>query len=278
MDQTVTEIDGEGRDVKRRSLVFTFDEETCRKSLYSGQVWLEAEGSVSSFSRPDPAERPAERTVQGQPSGGSPNEAITAERKTTTFSRSKDKSGTGAYGKASPPAFSPPAERGGEKNGAPDDKGESAREASSQVLSAQRRAAETAERVAIDPHRFVALGDPVWEPCAVCGRKPSSYQEKWVRGVTERRLLCNHCYGVAVKREQAKVRPLPAVIDPGSMTRVTASVGRCSICDLAPATWKGEAGRLCDACYQREVQRGIEDGVDVISIAEGCNLSQSEAS
>jgi hypothetical protein len=231
--------------------------------LYSGQVWLEAEGSVSSFSRPDPAERPAERTVQGQPSGGSPNEAITAERKTTTFSRSKDKPGTCACGKASPPAFSPPAERGGEKNGAPDDKGESGGEASSQVLSAQRRAAETAERAAIDPHRFVALGDPVWEPCAVCGRKPSSYREKWVRGVTERRRLCKHCYGSAVEREQKKIRPLPTVIDPRSMTRVTASVGQCALCGLEAASWKGEAGRLCDACYQREVRRGLEAGCSV---------------
>ncbi len=262
VDQTVTEIDGEGRDVKRRSLVFTFDEETYRKSLYSGQVWLEEEGSVSNVSRPDPAERPAERTVQGQPTGGSPNEAITAERKTTTYSRSKDKPGTGASGKASPPAFSPPAERGGEKNGEPGDKGESAGEASSQVLSAQRPAAETAERAAIDPHRFAPIGEPRWEPCSVCGRKPSHYREK--RGGDR---LCNHCYGAAVAREQKKIRPLPAVIDPGSMTRVTVSIGRCSLCGLAAATWKGDAGRLCDACYQREVRDGIERGLDSTRIS-----------
>ena len=60
-DQTVSETDGEGRDVKRRALVFTFNEEAYRKSQYAGQVWLEEAGSVSSFSRPDPAERPAER-------------------------------------------------------------------------------------------------------------------------------------------------------------------------------------------------------------------------
>jgi hypothetical protein len=195
--------------------------------LYSGQVWLEAEGSVSSFSRPDPAERPAERTVQGQPSGGSPNEAITAERKTTTYSRSKDKPGTGASGKASPPAFSPPA-----------------------------------ERAAIDPHRFAPIGEPRWEPCSVCGRKPSYYREK--RGGDR---LCNHCYGAAVEREQKKIRPLPAVIDPGSMTRVTVSIGRCSLCGLAAATWKGDAGRLCDACYQREVRDGIERGLDSTRIS-----------
>ena len=78
--------------------------------------------------------------------------------------------------------------------------------------------------------------------------------------MAERRRLCTHCSGAAVKREQAKVRPPPAVIDAGSMTRVTASVGKCSLYGLDAATWKGEAGRLCDACYRREVRREIEAG------------------
>jgi hypothetical protein len=61
-------------------------------------------------------------------------------------------------------------------------------------------------------------------------------------GVGDKRRLCIRCYGAAVEREEKKVRPWPAVIDPGSMTRDAASVGRCSICDLAPAAWNGEAG------------------------------------
>lgn len=64
VDQTVSETDDEGRDVKRRSLVFTFDEQAYRKSLYAGQVWLDEASSFSSFSKPDPAERPAKRTVK----------------------------------------------------------------------------------------------------------------------------------------------------------------------------------------------------------------------
>ena len=86
--------------------------------------------------------------------------------------------------------------------------------------------------------------------------------------MTERRRLCTRCYGAAVEREQAKVVPLPAVIEPSAMRRVTASVGRCVVCGLEPATWKGEAGRLCDACYQREVRRGIEAGADVLAVGE----------
>ncbi|HIH02624.1 MAG TPA: hypothetical protein HA263_01825 [Methanoregulaceae archaeon] len=268
VDQTVSEIDGEGRDVKRRSLVFTFNEEAYRKSQYAGQVWLEEAGSVSSFSRPDPADRPAERTIKEHPSRESPNETNAAERKTATFSRSMHTAGDRASGTAAPPVSTPAAERVDEGNGESGDRDESGANASTSVLSAHRPSAETAERPAIDPHRFVAIGDPEWEPCAVCGTKPSYFREKWVRGTKERRRLCKRCYGAAVEREQAKITPLPAVIHPSTMRRVTASVGRCSICDLAPATWTGEAGRLCDACYQREVRRGIEAGADLPAVGQ----------
>ena len=78
--------------------------------------------------------------------------------------------------------------------------------------------------------------------------------------MTGRRRLCKRCYGAAVEREQAKVAPLPGTVDLSTLTRVTASVGRCGLCGLAPATWKGDAGRLCDACYQREIRRGLELG------------------
>jgi hypothetical protein len=115
----------------------------------------------------------------------------------------------------------------------------------------------------VDPRRFVAIDGLEWEACSACGAKPSSHREKWVRGMTERRRLCTRCYGAAVRREQAKVAPLPAVIDPVAMQRVEAEVGRCDLCGLERAAWKGEAGRLCDACYRRELRRGIEAGADV---------------
>ncbi len=87
VDQTVSETDGEGRDVKRRSLVFIFNEEAYRKAQFAGQVWLEEENSFSSFSKPDPAERPAERTVQPQSSSRSGKEYVSEEIGSSSFSR-----------------------------------------------------------------------------------------------------------------------------------------------------------------------------------------------
>lgn len=87
VDQTVSETDGEGRDVKRRSLVFIFNEEAYRKAQFAGQVWLEEDTSFSSFSKPDPAERPAERTVQLQSSSRSGKEYVSEEIGSSSFSR-----------------------------------------------------------------------------------------------------------------------------------------------------------------------------------------------
>jgi len=88
---------------------------------------------------------------------------------------------------------------------------------------------------AIDPHGFVAIDGLEWKACAICGTKPSYYREKWFHGMTERRRLCKRCYGTAVEREQAKVAPLPGTVDLSTMTRLTASVGRCGLYGLAPA-------------------------------------------
>jgi len=266
VDQTVSETDDEGRDVKRRSLVFTFDEQAYRKAQYAGQVWLEEESSFSSFSKPDPAERPAERTVKARSSRKSQKGGDFEEIGSPSFSRSDCAEGGGASGKPDSPICTPPAERPevNDDESAPD-RGLHP-EAPKKFRSAKMSAAETAERPAIDPHAFVAVDGPEWEECAVCGTKPSYFREKWFHGMTERRRLCKRCYGAAVEREQAKVAPLPGTVDLSTMMRVTASVGRCGLCGLAPATWSGGAGRLCDACYQREMRRGLEAGGSIAAL------------
>ena len=119
----------------------------------------------------------------------------------------------------------------------------------------------------LDPHAFLALDGPAFEPCSACGTKPSFYREKWVKGMTERRVLCRSCYGAAVRREQRAGPPLANAIDPGGLRRVTASVGRCDLCGLERAAWSGDGVRLCETCYRREVRWAVESGVDVM--AEG---------
>ncbi|MEN6517385.1 MAG: hypothetical protein ABFC38_04245 [Methanospirillum sp.] len=85
--------------------------------------------------------------------------------------------------------------------------------------------------------------------------------------MTERRRLCTRCYGAAVRREQAAVAPLPRVIAPAAMERIAASVGRCDVCRLEKAAWKGPGVRLCEACYQRESRRAVAAGGELV--AEG---------
>ncbi len=301
VDQTVSEVDGEGRDVKRRSLVFIFNEEAYRKAQFAGQVWLEEESSFSSFSKLDPAERPAERVVKPQSSTRSDKNRNSEEIIISTFSRSDCTGGDGASGNTDFPICTPPAERPERKNEELTLEGESRHNATKKVHSANGSAAETAERPVIDPHAFVSTDGPEWEPCTVCGTKPSFYREKWYYGLTERRRfltevadanaeqeqarfaplpapapfawtprwLCARCYGAAVAREQAKLAPLPGTVDLAAMERITASVGRCTLCGLAPATWAGDGVRLCEACYGREVQRRVEQGLEFVTPTSG---------
>ncbi len=262
VEEVATEEGRDGRDVKRRSLVFTFDEEVYRRERYEGQVWLEETESISSFGRRGPADRPAERAAGGRASPGSENGADSARNDPAGFSSSGQDAGAGVSGEAACPACTAAAERAGEAAGAPGGKAGSGDDAQTRPLSAERPAAETAERPGIDPRRFAALDGPAWEACSACGTTPSHYRE--LRGA---RLLCRRCHGAAVRREQAAVAPLPRVIPAGSMKRVTASVGRCDVCDLEAAAWKGEGVRLCEACYRRELRRAVEAGEGVA--AEG---------
>ena len=73
------------------------------------------------------------------------------------------------------------------------------------------------------------------------------------------RRICKACYKEAVRAEQMASVPLPGTIDVSRCTRVTAEVGKCSVCGIAKAVWLDrEAGvKLCEHCYGRGVR---EDG------------------
>jgi hypothetical protein len=106
----------------------------------------------------------------------------------------------------------------------------------------------------LDPHAFVALDAPAAVKCCACSTKPSHYRERRRRD-GERRHLRRACHAGAVRREQRAAPPLPAVIDPGGLQKVAASVGRCDVCDPEPAGRSGGGVRLCEACYRRELRR-----------------------
>ncbi|MDO9549358.1 MAG: hypothetical protein Q7J03_00125 [Methanoregula sp.] len=104
--------------------------------------------------------------------------------------------------------------------------------------------------------------------CSVCGKKGSSYVEKFTaerkarpRDQQDARRICKACYKAAVKAEQEASVPLPGTVDVSRCERVTEAIGKCSVCGLVKAEWiDREVGvKLCEHCYgrgMREKTRG----------------------
>ncbi|OPY43645.1 MAG: hypothetical protein A4E40_00072 [Methanoregulaceae archaeon PtaU1.Bin059] len=101
-------------------------------------------------------------------------------------------------------------------------------------------------------------------PCYVCGKKGSWFVEKLTaerrarpRGQQDARRICQSCHAAAVKAEQSAKQPLPGTVDVSRCTRLTANVGKCSICGLEKAVWADPSDvgvHLCEHCYGREVR------------------------
>jgi hypothetical protein len=100
-------------------------------------------------------------------------------------------------------------------------------------------------------------------PCWSCGKKGSRYVEKYTKerrarpkDRQEARRICRSCFNEAVKTEQTASIPLPGTMDISRCTRVTADIGKCSVCGIAKAVWiDREAGvKLCEHCYGRGVR------------------------
>ena len=108
-------------------------------------------------------------------------------------------------------------------------------------------------------------------PCWSCGKKGSWYVEKLTAERRARpkdqqtaRRICRSCYNEAVRAEQTASVPLPGTVDVSRCSRVTADVGKCSVCGIAKAVWiDREAGvKLCEHCYRRGVrEEARESGV-----------------
>ncbi len=104
--------------------------------------------------------------------------------------------------------------------------------------------------------------------CYVCGKKGSRYIEKYTkerrarpRDQQEARRICRSCYNDAVKAEQTASVPLPGTVDVSQCIRVTADIGKCSVCGIAKAVWiDREAGvKLCEHCYGRGLREDARE-------------------
>ena len=101
-----------------------------------------------------------------------------------------------------------------------------------------------------------------------CGKKGSWYVEKFTaerrarpKDQQDARRICRSCYNEAMKAEQMASVPLPGTVDVSRCTRVTADVGKCSVCGIAKAVWiDREAGvKLCEHCYGRGVREDARE-------------------
>ena len=100
--------------------------------------------------------------------------------------------------------------------------------------------------------------------CYCCGRKGAWYVEKLTtdrkarpKDQQDARRVCKFCYNAAVQKKRTESPPLPGTISLAMMQRISSSVGRCSVCELAPAVYLDrETGvRLCEPCYSREAMQ-----------------------
>ncbi|PKG31252.1 MAG: hypothetical protein CW742_14375, partial [Methanoregula sp.] len=121
-----------------------------------------------------------------------------------------------------------------------------------------------------DPPRSIRAGDykkleipEPKTPCYACGKKGSRYIEKYTkerrarpRDQQEARRICRSCFNEAVKTEQTASVPLPGAVEISRCSRVTADIGKCSVCGVAKAVWLDrEMGvKLCEHCYGRGVR------------------------
>jgi hypothetical protein len=99
--------------------------------------------------------------------------------------------------------------------------------------------------------------------CFACRRRGSWYVEKLTpyrnsrpKEQQDARRICKACYKEAVRAEQMASVPLPGTIDVTRFNRVTADVGKCSVCGMERSGWIDRSTHvlLCEHCYGREVR------------------------
>ena len=104
--------------------------------------------------------------------------------------------------------------------------------------------------------------------CYACGKKGSWYVEKFTaerrarpKDQQDARRVCKGCYKAAVKSEQAASVPLPGTFDIIRCERVTAEIGKCSVCGLVKAEWIDRLAdvKLCEHCYRRGVREDARE-------------------
>lgn len=283
-DRTIiSEDEMTGHSTRRRTNAYTFDHDLYGKWMAGGAVWLdddpgpdpdgpvESRQSGSSITECSVRQKAADTggeldvlctnthlAVQNGESGG--NADHTNDNTSTVLS-------AGTYDGDSGTSVRPdPNPAPAQQNHEPDDLSSPITSRKPVLASAgqENRPAtgKPTERRSIRAADYKKLEIPEGRStCYCCGGKGAWYVEKLTAARKARpkdqqdaRRICKVCYLEAARKCRAGTPPLPGIISLVSMERVSSSVGRCSVCDLAPAVYldRGTGVRLCEACYSRE--------------------------
>ena len=293
-DRTVTMNDGEGVSVRRRTEAFTWSREIYRQWVNGGACWLDRdpkggddEGGAGSFTALQHVYSSFTATAVNQNGApGAPGSSKEGDYHNNSVLRNGDLQqnrnygGDSNFGKSSDQCLHD-SEIAVNKNRSPPGPPQNTNPAPQPPPVSYSTCCKTAVQSpdllppAVNKVRPIKARDykklEIPEPktlCWSCGKKGSWYVEKLTeerrarpRDQQTARRICRSCYNEAVRVEQTASVPLPGTVDVSRCSRVTADVGKCSVCGIAKAVWiDREAGvKLCEHCYGRGVREDAQE-------------------
>jgi len=283
-DRTVvTDEEGRGLSMRRRTNAYTFDHDLFRCWCAGGDVWLDDHGDddpeITSTTSADFRTTSAAAEVFGNAGNGSDqeNEDYNKNKLLCThdhFRKSQDTQHPErdivpasacvcdpevAEVQESNPAHSPPI---------PDSETQNPPLPLPQVRKSAEGKGVSAEVQRDQPHRIEArdykpLDTPEHTPCFVCGGPWSHHIEKLTESRKARpkdqqqaRRICKTCYKTAKLKAQKAARVLPGAFTVSRLERLKSTISRCTICELDTAVYidRSTDAKICEYCYQRAIR------------------------
>ena len=292
-DRTVTLTEESGYSVRRRTEAFEWDRELYRQWMNGGACWLDHnpkndndpghfqqfQQGFSSFSATAENENGASCGSDSSKEGDCTNNSVLREG---CFQQNRNYGGVLKSEMNSDQYLHNLRSAENEKRSLPGTAQSGKRDVNSAPGSFSSRTKDAESMLKTEPGaekpepaRFIKANDyKKLEPrepktaCYVCGKKGSWFIEKFTKERRARpkdqqdaRRICRSCFKEAVKAEQMASVPLPGTVNVSQCTRVTADVGKCSVCGIVKAAWidRGAGVKLCEHCYSRVVREDAQE-------------------
>jgi len=293
-DRTVTMNEEDGISVRRRTEAFAWDRELYRQWMNGGACWLDhdpksghndygdfqqLQQGFSNFSATAENEKGASGSPGSSKRDDCTNNSVLNEG---VFQQNRNYGGGPEPEMNSPQYLQKPRSAENEKRSPPGaaGSGENTANRAPGSISSRTKDAENvlktedgAEKpdlprpVRAKDYKKLEVPEPK-TPCWSCGKKGSRYVEKYTverrarpKDQQQARRICRSCYNEVVKAEQTASVPLPGAVEISRCSRVTADIGKCSVCGVAKAVWLDrETGvKLCEHCYGRGLRKEAEE-------------------